>query len=252
MPQDFEQALAAAEAAETHGPKATPPPLEGDLEAFRDALRFTHNLGQSNDAADLYWVVDQMVERVRAAYPGAVCKRGCSGCCDSATAVFDVTQTEWTLIKNHMATHWNASQHARFRERFAQEHSPRLTTYRFLQAVWHFEPVADRVWARKNYRCPFLEEGACSIYEARPLACRMYGFFALLSRLKRHPSIYGCRLQADHFEKVQANQILQLPAARTVWTRAEKLTRKPFWRISARPRILPLWVAQTPHRASGE
>lgn len=244
MFSSFENALAAAEAANASQPPPPQRPLDEDLEAFRDALRSTRNLGQTGDQADLYHLVDQMTQRVREAYPGAICKQGCSGCCDSATAVFDVTATEWELIRGYIRDHWLPVRQQRFRKRFQQEHRPRLLTYRLLQAIWHFEPVADRIWRRHNYRCPFLEDGACSIYPVRPLACRMYGFFGLLHRLKRHPSIYGCRLQADHFEQVQEHQFLQLPAARTVWNRAAKLTKRPFWQVATWSRILPLWVAR--------
>lgn len=244
MSGSFESALAAAEAAATDQPEHPHPPLKPALDAFREALRLTQNLGQTGDQADLYYVVDQVATRVREAYPGAMCTKGCDSCCNSATAVFDVTATEWELIRAHVKHHWTSAQRERFRARFEREHRPRLTTYRLLQAIWHFEPVADHIWQHQGYRCPFLEAGACSIYAARPLACRMYGFFGLLSRLQRAPSIYGCRLQADHFEKVQAQQVLQLPAARTVWNRAARLTRRPLWQFFSWSRILPLWVAR--------
>ncbi|MEB3285446.1 MAG: YkgJ family cysteine cluster protein [Candidatus Sericytochromatia bacterium] len=243
MSNDFESILAAAQQAANTSAPPSGSPLTDALEFFRRAVGATTNLGESGDESDLYTVVDNIAQSVRDSYAGTVCRMGCSGCCDSPTAVFDVSLLEWRLIRAYIRENWTREQWQNFTSRFEREHLHRLGTYRFLHTIWHFEPIADHVWRRNGYRCPFLLGGACSIYSVRPLACRMYGFFALVHRSRPSPTVYGCRLQADHFEKMQSEQHLQLPAARTVWFRHAKLTRQPFWRINAQSRILPLWIA---------
>lgn len=51
--------------------------------------------------------------------------------------------------------------------------------------------------------CPFLHEGACSIYEARPIACRTYGFY-----VERDKGLYcGIIEQLDTTDVVWGNAV---------------------------------------------
>lgn len=250
---DFEAVLAQVEAglgAQPPAPEPALPAIGEAIRAFRDDLAGADNLGGSGDERDVYVLLDRLVAAVRAAYPGVRCGAGCSGCCDSATAVFDVWPEEWKRIEAHVATRWTPERRAAFKARFDREHGGRLKAYRLLGAIKHFEPVADRYWAKEGYRCPFLEDGKCSIYEARPLACRMYGYFAVRGRWLAPPSIYGCRMQADYFSDERERGGLHLPSVNAVTARVGRLTRVPPWKRGARgqepagrARILPLWVA---------
>lgn len=247
----FEEVLAQVEQALSERVAAPPLPAIGEaIHVFRDALAGADNLGASHDDRDVYVLLDRLLAAVRAAYPGVRCAEGCSGCCDSSTAIFDVWPEEWTRIEAHVSSRWTPERRAAFRARFDGEHGHRLRAYRLLGAIKHFEPVADRYWAKEGYRCPFLEDGRCAIYEARPLACRMYGFFAIRGRWLAQPSVYGCRMQADYFGDELARGGLHLPSVNAVTARVAKLTRVPRWRRATgsaaalgRQRILPLWIA---------
>ena len=241
----FEAVLAQVE--EGLGAEAARPPVPAigeAIRAFRDALAGADNLGGTGDERDVYVLLDRLVDAVRMAYPGVRCGAGCSGCCDSATAIFDVWPEEWERIETHVATRWSAERRAAFKARFDAAHGHRLRAYRVLETVKHFEPVADRYWDREGYRCPFLEGGQCAIYDARPLACRMYGYFAVRGRWLAEPKVYGCRMQADYFSEERDRGGLHLPSVNAVTARVAKLTREPPWRRARRPRILPLWIAE--------
>ena len=86
------------------------------------------------------------IERSHGSWP---CRKGCDACCTRLAAVPELTAAEWDLLRP-VAEALPAHVHARIE---ALEGAVR--------------PVA----------CPFLEAGACLVYEARPVACRTYGFY---------------------------------------------------------------------------
>jgi Fe-S-cluster containining protein len=210
------------------------PAIGTAIRAIRERLPFATNLGETHDELDAYTLLDELVTAVGEAYPGGHCKAGCSGCCDSQTAIFDVSGAEWAAIERHVTKQWDARRFAAFKTRFKQEHGGRVRTYKALTIVRFFVPIADRYFERKPYRCPFLEAGRCSIYAARPLACRMYGAFAIRTRWYQKATIYGCGLQVNHFRQ---QTDLGLPSVNMVVAQSRRLTPGPL-------RVLPLWIAR--------
>src|SRR5262245_38625010 len=93
------------------------------------------------------------VEAVRAVRPDWPCRRGCDACCRSLARPLEMTAVEWARVDAAVS---------------ALDPAARAT-------------VAERVAAVRDGPtvCPYLDEirGECRIYEARPLACRTYGFF---------------------------------------------------------------------------
>lgn len=82
------------------------------------------------------------------------CTRGCDHCCRTLPSLPNVTRTEWEEMRaamSRMPPNLRASIEARIRN------AP----------------------ARGPLTCPLLDEaeGTCRIYEARPIACRTYGFY---------------------------------------------------------------------------
>ncbi|MEB3330591.1 MAG: hypothetical protein VKQ33_15300, partial [Candidatus Sericytochromatia bacterium] len=98
-PTPFEQAL--AEAATGLLPDADAPSdaLERCLAAHRERLAEARTIGDPSTAGDLYAVIDEVTAAVRALHPGSRCQRGCSGCCETPTAVFEATAREWDAIE---------------------------------------------------------------------------------------------------------------------------------------------------------
>ncbi|HEY9724159.1 MAG TPA: YkgJ family cysteine cluster protein, partial [Oscillatoriaceae cyanobacterium] len=203
------------------------------IRAFRAALPDADNLGRTGDSRDLYVLVDRLTAAVREAYPASLCRAGCSRCCETSTAVFDVSRAEWDRIAQHLDTAWTAEEREALAARFEREQRPQLSAYRLLGLVGFFEPLMDAYFARNPYRCPFLVDGRCSIYAARPLVCRMYGYFQIRRRWYTPASIYACR---DQTRTLSAQTPLHLPATNTVAVRSRRLT-------GGRARLLAFWIA---------
>ncbi len=96
-------------------------------------------------------------ERARATYaehPWWPCREGCATCCRSLPTLPIVTRPEWERLR--------AAIHALPPE----VREPALARIR----AAHATPTRT---------CPLLDDarGACLVYEARPIACRTYGFY---------------------------------------------------------------------------
>lgn len=72
------------------------------------------------------------------------CRRGCDYCCRHLAAEPQLTEPEFARL------------------------APLVTDA--------MRERAQRL-AGPPYECPLLEDGACGVYEARPIACRTYGFY---------------------------------------------------------------------------
>lgn len=92
------------------------------------------------------------------------CHKGCDTCCRRLASSPRVTQPEWLLISDAI-THLPAPARAVVVQR-----------------------IGDSREAPRPVTCPLLdlESGACLIYEARPVACRTYGFYA------ERDAVLGC------------------------------------------------------------
>ncbi|MGU3859142.1 YkgJ family cysteine cluster protein [Pseudomonas aeruginosa] len=75
--------------------------------------------------------------------PHSACKAGCSYCCHTSVAV---SELEAQIISEATGIKPRRVEHRQSREEIAQ---------------YHRQP------------CPFLSKGSCSIYDARPMACRL-------------------------------------------------------------------------------
>lgn len=92
------------------------------------------------------------------------CRKGCDECCRRLASLPLVTQEEWHLIAR------------------AVDSLPAKTA----------ESIRDRIRASAGMArpivCPLLDAstGACLVYEARPVACRAYGFYV------ERQNVLGC------------------------------------------------------------
>jgi Fe-S-cluster containining protein len=105
------------------------------------------------------------------------CRKGCDDCCRQLAEAPRVSSAEWRLI--HAALKALPAEIAGAARRRIRESASAV------------RPVV----------CPLLdaESGTCLVYEARPVACRSYGFYA------ERESVLGCfriRAIADEFPNV--------------------------------------------------
>jgi Fe-S-cluster containining protein len=130
----------------------------------------------SEAITQLFQVTDELLgsflERTSAEGRPAACKKGCSWCCHQL--VFAVTH-EFLFLHQFIQRRTDAGAQSRFHEKARTKAAG--TTGKSLQ---------EQMQVRAS--CPFLHEGSCAVYEARPMACRIY-----LSA-----SVETCRKEHEH------------------------------------------------------
>jgi Fe-S-cluster containining protein len=104
------------------------------------------------------------------------CKSGCYWCCYFTV---DVRAVEVFSILDFMQRELSSEQQARARREIEANSA-------LLQGLSELERV------RRNVKCPFLAEGRCTIYQARPQTCRNY----------HATDVTGCRASYEHPENI--------------------------------------------------
>jgi len=122
--------------------------------------------------------LDRWFEAVAARHPGVIpCQRGCSDCCHGP---FDVSAADTLLLKEGLATLPGATREA-----------VRTRGKALLARMGKLEPEWAAPWDLRDIKtdrfdeitevlseepCPLLDEaGGCTVYEYRPLICRIMG-----------------------------------------------------------------------------
>ncbi|WP_179228557.1 YkgJ family cysteine cluster protein [Leptolyngbya ohadii] len=146
-----------------------------------------HNLDQR---------IESRVQAIRAERDGWLCKRGCDYCCRHLDHPPDLTAIEWERVDAAVAQ-LPVSEQAIVEQKINA----------LLQQIAEGNLGLSVV-------CPYLneQEGACRIYDARPIACRTYGFFAA-----RHEEQY-CQQIRD--------EIAHRGEGTIVWGNAEAIRKK--------------------------
>lgn len=127
--------------------------------------------------------VDMGVKAVEAEGEKISCKAGCGACCSqpvpiSKVEVYNIAE----LVENIPEPRKNVIK-KRFTDAF--EHFSKIGWFEKMQALTSSPPKDPKEqkqavvdlgleYFREGISCPFLENGSCSIYESRPLACREY------------------------------------------------------------------------------
>jgi Fe-S-cluster containining protein len=231
VPTTFEDALAAQDPTTT--------PLAEAYDFVREHLPKADNLGGSGDERDFYTHLDRLSEGVSKTFPESFCRKGCSACCHYPVALFNITLTEWNVMRRHMETAWTDDERAEFVARFRKTFKGFwLLLFSYLQqSALMLTMTARPVWSRK-IACPFLKDDACSIYAARPYQCRTFGHFSARQWPFKQPKVYACSDQGENLLALlrRAGPQFQLPVMNPIIIKLRKLCSGP--RMS-----LPLWVA---------
>jgi Fe-S-cluster containining protein len=151
-------------------------------------------------------LLDQAIEAhaaaTRAAHPSWPCAAGCDLCCRSLPFLPTISEPEWQRLAEALSQ-LPLEQQAEIRERTAA--APE----------------------RGPLTCPMLalESGQCRVYEARPIACRSYGF-------------YTERDAGLHCERV--TEAIAPFADQVVWGNGEAIART--LREAGEPVSLRVWI----------
>ncbi len=150
------------------------------------------------------------VEDIEASHGSWPCRKGCDDCCRRLASVPTVTEPEWRAIAE------------------AMESLPKDT----LDVIR--KRIQDSALLSRPIVCPMLDtsSGACLVYEARPVACRAYGFYV------ERNDVLGCtRIEAigrDSTQVIWGNHVALEERVSTlgpaselhVWLASEEAERK--------------------------
>jgi Fe-S-cluster containining protein len=110
----------------------------------------------------LYRAIDELLEafqeRARAEGQAVECKKGCAWCCHQA--VFAVTH-EFLHLNEYVQGKLSPEQQDNILKKAREKAGLTLN-----------KSVEEQLQVRAA--CPFLDSGSCQVYEARPMACRIY------------------------------------------------------------------------------
>lgn len=129
------------------------------------------------------------------------CRRGCTDCCHH---LFQITEIEAALVstgvkelpsEERLAMEGRARQYLMDREK--------LLVDRQIPNAWGSLPPPGLRLA-----CPALENGACQIYEHRPLICRKYGI--PLYNPQKPDRLFACELNFRPGEEIDDPQLVQI------------------------------------------
>ena len=118
---------------------------------------------QEQDAAD--GLIDSLLSEAKRRDVNVACKKGCSWCCHQP--VYAVSH-EFHFLWQFMKLNMNEAE----RESVVQK---------AFDAYRKRSRLSDEEINNSKMPCPLLKNGACSVYEARPMACRIYLSMSALS-----------------------------------------------------------------------
>jgi Fe-S-cluster containining protein len=100
---------------------------------------------------------------------GLPCKAACSWCCENVTVL--LTHAEWMLVLKHLGTAEPKLARRVLRKALIdhKKHGPAI------ERISADQEGATELAAAIKSPCPMLENNLCTVYEARPHDCRMYG-----------------------------------------------------------------------------
>lgn len=136
---------------------------------FRDQYR---RLDKLDDASALFQVIERWSMAIDNRHPMR-CGQGCSACCRSET-IPRASVSDWSILHAHLLTLPQERQ-AAFLARNRERYGPWMP--QLLKQVRHDDGPPAEVSLPAENPCVFLEDGRCGVYEARPLICRMFGYF---------------------------------------------------------------------------
>jgi len=117
---------------------------------------------------EFYRIVDHEIALLEQRMPTVVCPPDCSACC--LGDIFFVTALDFSYVCHYAAQHLTAEQ----REAIVKLAAPQAERTGIGLAL-ELETSNRRRAEHEGQPCPFLQEGKCSIYPARPTPCRLYG-----------------------------------------------------------------------------
>lgn len=131
-------------------------------------------------------LVGRLTEAINEVYPCISCKTGCYTCC-TASSMPNVYAKEWQRIREFIKNMPEEEQKA-IKEKALGMVERHEDTLNFIHNVIHQKVTENDLseFARKVSTelkcesCPLHQNGKCSVYEVRPIKCRIFGYFSFV------------------------------------------------------------------------
>ncbi len=201
------------------------------------------NLGLSNNHKDIYFLLEELVEKVKKSLPIVPCQDKCSGCCTNY-GLPRTTMIEWMPIHKYIMNEMTEDQRKIIVNQLIDNYADQVKELLEEQERNKFShsEIGRNVEKkpRPNFKCsscPLLINDSCSIYPVRPAICRSYGFFSI--RMTGKTQLFTCTMSAEMLMeklKEKGEENLALP----VWDRFSDR----IYEINGDKAIsvLPLWL----------
>jgi Fe-S-cluster containining protein len=161
------------------------------------------------------------------------CRRGCSHCCHH---LFQITEMEAAVISGAVKAMPAAERddlHARARD-YLPRRDEIMRSHGMIEAWGRLPPEGTRL------ACPALsDDGACRIYDHRPLICRKFGI--PLYNPQQPGRVFACELNFQPGEEIDDNRLVQI---QTGIYNGWKAAQDDYNRAGGRRDDLPLTVAR--------
>jgi Fe-S-cluster containining protein len=164
------------------------------IDAFVAQLADVRTVGADGSPQDLYGLVDRLTAHFATTVGSVACRDGCITCCSSELPA--VSSLEWRVIYRHLLTlPAETREGVRQMAELLRPLQPAMAHHRSLKLA-----QSDQLGRTPALQCPFLLNGGCSIYAARPLICRGYGYTG--ATLGEQTGFFGCSLASAHISAV--------------------------------------------------
>jgi Fe-S-cluster containining protein len=169
---------------------------------------------------EFYAELDAVSETLGEMYPWLPCRKNCSSCC--SRSVFLVSELEAAYISSFMKDLPRRKQ-KEIKERARKN----VSAMRRKSGYVNWGRVVAEC-KEEISTCPLLEDGACSLYEARPSICRSYGNFIF----DGDGGIYACPI-VELAVKGHAEEGVRLPSFNFVAKRQAEVLKGRVKPLSA-------------------
>lgn len=201
-----------------------------------------HTTGVSRDETfrNLHYLIDYVTDAVRLAFPEVPCRSGCAACCIDY-GLPRTTAIEWALIHRYWQTDLSPAVRAAIVVAARRDYGhqvPQLLAERARIERPHTDDTVPAlpIPAFTCLQCPFLIDGACSIYPVRPAICRAFGSFSI--RVGDRLQAFTCQMAADQIQvALDARQVPHW--ALPLWGRFEE---RLYELNGGEVASLPLWL----------
>ncbi len=147
---------------------------------------------------DITELIQKEFSRNVSKYRGKIrCSKGCSQCCSQ---IFRITETDAHFIREHMK---------HLREDIRNDIKDKAKNYLAELSSQMNEENSNKeeYFSKPKMNCPALDkEGACMIYEARPVICRRFG--PPLYDYKNPGKVFACELNFNAGEEIIDDELI--------------------------------------------